>query len=230
MPFLYNWKHQTPVQIYLKAIFLVSVALHKDILKYGLNDFLTPLVEDLKTLYLDGITVTISGTEHTFHGGLLAALADNLAAHGLGGFKESHSFALRICRGCMATTESIQTTFVESGFKLRTCESHKLHCALLDTRLHAHYSTTYGINRRSVLEDVPGFSVAIGLPHDIVHDLYEGVVPYELKCLLLHCVEAHFFSLKQLNVRMNRFDFIDVRDYLTVYWTMLSLFGNLWSH
>ena len=44
----------------------------------------------------------------------------------------------------------------------------------------AHYSTNFGINRRSVLEDVPAFSVVTGIPHDIMHDLFEGVVPFEL--------------------------------------------------
>ena len=195
----------------LRAIFLVSVGRHSDIIKYGLDAFLTPFVEDLKTLYLDGVTVTIDSEQCTFHGGLLATLADNLAAHSLGGFKESHSFALRICRGCIATTESMQTTFIESGFQLRTPTSHELHCTLLEGPLRTHYSTTYGVNRRSVLEDVPGFSVITGLPHDTMHDLFEGVVPYELKCFLFHCIEARLFSFKQLNDRISRFDFNEDR-------------------
>ena len=33
----------------------------------------------------------------------MAFLADNLAAHEIGGFKESFSFARRFCRSCMAT-------------------------------------------------------------------------------------------------------------------------------
>lgn len=39
----------------------------------------------------------------------------------------------------------------------------------------------------SVLEEAPGYSVINGLPHDMMHDLYEGIVPYELKLLLQHC-------------------------------------------
>ena len=37
--------------------------------------------------------------------------------------------------------------------------------------LGAHHSTNSGINRRSILEDIPGFSVVSGLPHDIMHHL-----------------------------------------------------------
>lgn len=46
--------------------------------------------------------------------------------------------------------------------------------------LYSHFSTMYGINRRSVLEDVPGFSVVTSLPHDIMHDLFEGIAKKEL--------------------------------------------------
>ena len=30
----------------------------------------------------------------------------------------------------------------------------------------------------SVLEEAPGYSVINGLPHDMMHDLYEGIVPF----------------------------------------------------
>ncbi len=39
---------------------------------------------------------------------LLAILADNLATHAIGRFKERMSFAGRICRLCMATSDQIQ--------------------------------------------------------------------------------------------------------------------------
>ena len=81
----------------LKAIFLVGIAKTQDIKTYGIDAFLKPFVEDLKSLYLDGITVDYQGGQtYTMYGGLLAFLADTLAAHALGGFKESMSFALRM--------------------------------------------------------------------------------------------------------------------------------------
>ncbi len=58
--------------------------------------------------------MTINGQSQTFFGGLLAFLADNLAAHALGGFKESMSFALRVCRICFCTSSMTQTRFLES--------------------------------------------------------------------------------------------------------------------
>lgn len=88
-----------------KAIHLVAVARSTDIDTFGIDAFLLPIVEDLKILYCDGITVPVGGKECTFYGAVLAFLADTLAAHSLGGFKQSMSFALRVCRSCLSTTE-----------------------------------------------------------------------------------------------------------------------------
>ena len=69
----------------LKATNLVSLS--------GMDTFLSRFVEDLKVLYCDGIEVGVGCNKRVFFGGLLAFLADNLAAHAVGDFKESMSFA-----------------------------------------------------------------------------------------------------------------------------------------
>ena len=174
----------------LKSIHLVSVGKH--ILHYGIDTLLLPFIDDLKTLYCDGVTVSITGNDMTFYGGLLAFLADNLAAHQLGGFKLSMSFALRVCRTCMITPESLQTCFSESNCTLRTVDTHFEQCSLLEGTMETHHSVSYGVTRLSILEEVPGFSVIHGLPHDIMHDLYEGVVPLHLKLLMVTSWKASF--------------------------------------
>ena len=136
-------------------------------------------------------------------------LADNLAAHALGGFKESVSFALRICRTCMITPLQVQTCTLESSCNLRAPETHENQCYQLTGLLREHNSTNYSINRRSVLEDVPGFSVVSGLPHDIMHDLFEGVAQRELNLLLEHCVQSRYFTIDELNERVLQYDFQD---------------------
>jgi len=190
-----------------KSIYLVAVAKSVDIAKYGIDEFLKPFVDDLKILYCNGIDVSVGEKDYTFHGGLLAFLADTAAAHALGGFKESMSFALRICRSCMITTPQLRECLVESNCLVRSSDTHYEQCSLLSGPLHDHYSTSFGVNRRSRLEEVPGFSVVNGLPHDIMHDLFEGVVPYELKLLLTHCVHAKYFTMDTLNERIDAYDF-----------------------
>ena len=142
-----------------------------------------------------------------FKGSMLAFLGDNLASHAVGGFKESMSFAFRFCRTCMATHEQSDQYFKSAEFKTRTPIEHKKHCDLLTGPLKDHYSTTFGVNRRSALEDVAHFSVATGLPHDIMHDLLEGCFVYEIKALLSHCFRIKLFSISCLNERIQSFDF-----------------------
>lgn len=122
----------------LKSIQLLPVGKYEDIVKYGIDDFMAPLVEDIKTLYCNGLTVSVAGVDRVLHGGLLAFVADNLAAHLVGGFKQSMSFALRICRGCMITRELSQKCFLESDCKMHTADSFE-QCALLTGPLSVHH-------------------------------------------------------------------------------------------
>ena len=191
----------------LKAIFLLAVARSKDIDRYGIDLFLRPFVDDLKHLYADGITVTLGSTESTYYGALIAFLADTQAAHKVGGFKGSMSFAYRLCRSCMATRDDIQSLFTESFFDLRIPEQHEEQCQSLVGPNRHENSVKYGINRTSILEEVPGYSVVNGLPHDIMHDLFEGVVHYELKLFFQYCVANNFFSVETLNNRLRGYDF-----------------------
>ena len=106
-------------------------------------------------------------------------LADNLAAHVLGGFKESMSFALRVCRSCFCTRSMTQTHFTESSCVLRTSEHHFKICQLLAGPSKSHYSTVCGLTRSSILNEFSGFSIFNGLHHDM-HNLFKGVAQYEV--------------------------------------------------
>ena len=191
----------------LKYSQLFAIAKTSDIKSYGIDSVLQPFVSDLQTLANEGISVSVKVKSYNFKGCLLAFLADNLASHALGGFKESMGFAFRFCRKCLATKEQSQKAFISSMFEHRTPQEHIKQCALLVGPLKDHYSTTYGINRNSILNRIPNFSVVSGLSHDIMHDLFEGVIPFELKLLLKHCIELKYFSLNELNEKICAFDF-----------------------
>lgn len=38
-----------------------------------------------------------------------------------------------------------------------------------------------------------------------MHDLFEGIVTYEMKLLLCHCVPSKYFTIGELNARMEEF-------------------------
>ena len=192
----------------LKCIFLFAVAKTDDIRKYTPDAILSPFVSDINTLASTGVTITCStDCTRTFKGTLLAFLADNLASHAIGGFKESFSMAYRFCRSCMTTHAQAKSHFLSHIFPQRTPLNHKRHCDLLTGPLGAHHSSTYGINRRSMLEDISNFSVVKNLPHDIMHDLLEGIVHDELTHLLNHCLSCKYFKLENVNERILSFDY-----------------------
>ncbi len=177
----------------LKCIFVAGFV-RNTVIKRHLNLFLRPFVESIAKLSKDGLKISIKGEERVFKVSLLAMLADTLAAHALGGFKESMSFARRICRSCMATTEQIKTDFLESDYELRTPENHSMQLKKL-TEDYAINSIQFGINRPSELDKIEHFSVVQNLPHDVMHDLLEGVIPLEMKLLLTyHVNDAKYFN------------------------------------
>ena len=178
-------------------MFLVAVVPSPVISEHGIDEFLKIFVEDLNALIVDGLSVDIGCEVRHYNIALLAFIADNLAPHQLGGFKESMSFAFRICRSCMATKNHSQIHFKESNFILRNTELHCLQCSKLEGSMRDHYSVSFGINRRSILNDIRHFSVATNMPHDVMHDLFEGVFPLELKAMLTHfCIHSRLFSIK----------------------------------
>ena len=62
--------------------------------------------------------MTIRGKKQIVKGNVLFALADTLAAHSLGGFKNGVGFALRKCRSCLATYEQMSTKVCQARLVL----------------------------------------------------------------------------------------------------------------
>ena len=104
----------------------------------------------------------------------------------------------------MTTQEQLATHFKESDFELRTPEMYDDHCSLVEGDSRGTHSRVYGINRCSILNQLRYFSVVSGaLVPDVMHDLLEGVLQYEVKLLLTQFIsEDHYFTLEQLNHRI----------------------------
>lgn len=75
----------------------------------------------------------------------------------------------------------------------RRLATHRMHCALLDVQdpgLASQFSTKHGVNRLSILNDLPYFDLTLCLPLDIMHVILEGALPRNIRLLLFHCVES----------------------------------------
>ena len=107
------------------------------------------------------------------------------------------------------TVHHVSLQFLEEAFTLRTPSHHDYYCSMLDGPLALFDSTTYGVNSVSPLNDIDNFHVANGqLPQDIMHVLYEGVMPLNMRLMLNRFVfEEGLFSLETLNHRIFSFPY-----------------------
>ena len=191
----------------LHVIQLVAVVKADDLKTYGFTEVLNPLIQDLKTLESDGIIIERPEGNLRLHGSLLAVIGDNLGAHAIGGFVENFT-SFRYCRFCFMTKENMRQCAECSGLPMRTTEMYNQQADIVQ-RNNA-LATTYGINRKSVLNELNFFHIIGGLPSDIAHDLFEGVIPVVLTLVIKAFVQSGFFSLNLLNEQILDFHFSDI--------------------
>ena len=86
----------------------------------------------------------------------------------------------------------------------RRLDQHRRHCALVATG-DPTFSKEYGVNRLSILNEVPLFDLCVCIPHDIMHVLLEGVLPRHCKMLLRYCIiDQRLFTIKHVRQSANQ--------------------------
>lgn len=171
----------------LKSIYLAVLCKAVDVKKYGYEVVLEPLLKDLVQLEEEGIFIPLVGQK--IKGTIFSLIADNLGAHSIGGFSENFSGS-NVCRFCLGELYEFQEKEVRSGsFQARTKQEHALHVqAVSESPTLAH---RFGVKRQCALTNkLKHFHVLTGYPPDLLHDLFEGIVPLGLK-LLLFCINIH---------------------------------------
>ncbi|XP_035665562.1 uncharacterized protein LOC118408812 [Branchiostoma floridae] len=195
----------------LEAIRLVAIVNTIDIKEFQFEPILKDLVEDLKTLS-EGYLFNVNGEEVMLRGAVVAISADTNACLAVAGFKEGVGFANMKCRHCECPNERMQTNFHETYFALNSQRKHLAHLREIDRArtdaLKKSLKTLYGINRRSILLDIPHFDISQMLPSDIMHVMLEGVIPYECREVLRQMIFVDsLFTLRELNTKITTFKF-----------------------
>ncbi|XP_038062995.1 uncharacterized protein LOC119733674, partial [Patiria miniata] len=188
----------------LHVLQLALLCKSKHLKKYGFKKVLQPLINDLAVLEKDGVCVNKNGHEHHFRGTVSFVSADNLGAHSLGGFNESFN-GLRISRFCMATRQELDECLTVESCEMRTRESYNAQVTMVSE--DRTLATAYGVKTDCVLNELEYFHVTRGLPSDIAHDLFEGLVPEVLQNLVLYFVSEDYFSLDHFNTRIESFSY-----------------------
>ncbi|XP_051813199.1 uncharacterized protein LOC127536542 isoform X3 [Acanthochromis polyacanthus] len=178
----------------LSSIYLAVLCKSDDVKNYSFDNVLEPLLTDLKTLEDHGVYVPLLGT--SLKGTVHSVVADNLGAHSIAGFIESFSGDY-FCRFCTARSCEISSHCVASGvFNLRTKEEHAEHVQIAVENVTHHLA----VKRECALtKNLSHFNVVTGYPPDIAHDIFEGIVPFELAYCLNFLIAKKFFTLDELN-------------------------------
>lgn len=184
------------------SIQLAVLCKASDVKEQGYAKILHPLIQDLVSLeqhsaYVERLGGCVKGT-------VLRVAADNLTAHSLAGFFESFGVD-RFCRFCMATRSEIQDKEVRLGiFKPRTKDTHNQQ--VLAVQQDPILAKQYGVKRGCLLTEIlEYFHCVSGYPPDILHNILEGIVPFELSLCISDLISNKYFTLETMNHAIKTF-------------------------
>lgn len=179
----------------IDQIQLVLLFEEKHIKKLGFDALLAPLLKDLRQLESVGVEVLL---EKRVKGTVICVTGDNLGAHQLGGFSENFSTETFFCRYCCISRDE----FTAEPWKLGTTRSIAHYQSCVDVLDQDETQSKHlGVKRNSAMNSLAFFHVCNpGLPPCLAHDLFEGVVAYDLALIIKHFVKtAKLFTYDQLN-------------------------------
>lgn len=180
---------------------LVLLCRENDFKHCGTAKVFSELLQDLKDLEENGITV---GGE-TVKGALCGIAGDNLGSHSIGGFTENFSRSQYLCRYCEITRHEFHNDPNVCGPQ-RNPENYE---AALGHLQAEGIQDVKGIKVNSVFNDLKSFHVCQpGLPPCLGHDLFEGIVSFDVALYLKYFIKTKkWFTYSLLNRRLRQFKY-----------------------
>lgn len=186
----------------LQSIFLSMLFFTKHEDKYSHRTILAPLIDDLKILEKEGITIQIdNGNSIKFYGTCFCICGDNLGLNGVGGFVESFTEKTDCCRFCSNSVADRQKYFRDENFQPRTKDSYEDNLIDLDT-IVTNRNNCQGVKFNSIFNDLIHFHVTTGLPSDIMHDILQGAAAVHFKTLMGQLERDKVFTMANLVTRL----------------------------
>lgn len=130
--------------------------------------------------------------------------ADNLGVHSLSGLVENFC-GHYIYRFCIGDRSDYQQKEVHSGaFPPRTKENYDLHAQ--SVKRNPALAHCCGVKKGCpITEKLSYFHFVTGYPPDLLHDLFEGIIPLELALCLNVFTHKQYFTLTELNKSISQF-------------------------
>ena len=182
----------------LENIFLAQFIFSSDHKEFKNEKCFKYLIEELKFLANEGISITVDGEEKKVYFAVLGILGDNLGLNTIFGFMESFSSDY-FCRICRASKFETVHMCKERKELLRNSENYA-------EDLKAH---TSGIKSACVFNDLPYFDCTKNYICDAMHDLQLGIYRYDFASIIGYCIDKKYFTLKHFNNRLKYFSFTE---------------------
>jgi hypothetical protein len=152
-----------------------NLSFFKDNVK--MKSFFRPIIENINRLQLDGLCINGRDLKFSFS----TIVADNLAAHFLGGFQCNFSSGY-FCRRCYVTHAEKMLPIDSIKIDTRTITHHD--DLVRRINIDPSKSPLMGVTGSSPIISIIGFHPINSLPADIMHDFFEGVCPIVVLSLL----------------------------------------------
>ncbi|CAM4816259.1 unnamed protein product [Rotaria magnacalcarata] len=162
--------------------------------------FLQPIINNLNELQVNGLFINGNHLKFTFS----TMVADNLAAHLIGGFQMSFNNGY-FCRRCYIKSADRNLPISMTKADTRTCIDYD---KFVEKVIRNPYeSPLMGINEKSALEGLIGFHPIMSLPGDLMHDYIEGICPLVMMALLKQASSMRLVTYAGIQKRMEKFQY-----------------------
>jgi len=187
----------------LSCVHVMALFNDLDRVKYGFKRILHPFLRDLKALESDeGVSFESGGKKFVLRASIAAVVGDTLAVHQILGLLGPS--ANRFCRLCMISRNDLLAGNFKKG-EMRTKEMHDRQVAAVKAN-HAQ-STESGVSDECALHSSKYFHLTSNVVFDVMHDLLEGVIKFELKLVLSHFIAEGYFTVDFFNGRVYNFTY-----------------------
>lgn len=158
--------------------------------KHGNEKCYEALVDELNKLADDGITLNIDGKEQKVYFVMGLLLGDNKGLNECLGFVKGFR-ANYYCRHCRLHRTQMQYSYEEDNKSLRNIQNYYEDLEIGDASLT-------GVCENSPFNRIRFFH-ATDCCADVMHDINEGILHYNVSEIILHFMKKKYFTLNQLN-------------------------------
>lgn len=182
----------------LEFIFPISLFFSNDRTALGSGNVFLPVINLLNDLSTNGIKVN-SSSYNTIKFIPLLILGDNLGSNDILGFTKCF-VSNYFCRFCKTIRIVTQSQLYEDPLTLRN-ETNYLE------DLYLNNLTLTGIHVRCIFHQLKHFHVTRNFAIDIMHDFLEGILHYDLCCIIESLIRKRYFTLEELNFEIRHHNY-----------------------